>query len=214
MAILHVKVKFVLDLWFKSIFSYAFEDWENHVLLKLRKPCTWMENSVLQGKYQSANWTLITKREREREREILRFDNPVTSAQLNLKETGFEEVWLLAGYLPKAEFYKVEAILRYTSVCTLCCPRFLASSLILWLLGTVQKFLGLIFPFQALTEDRGHCKVTKLQVLIRVLFFSCRFSAVVEFVRSALTYISTTVGEARVHRHTEINQGLCLWHVF
>jgi hypothetical protein len=56
------------------------------------------------------------------------------------------------GYLPKAEFYKVEAILR--------------------------------------------------------------FSAVVEFVRSALTYISTTVGEARVHRHTEINQGLCLWHVF
>jgi hypothetical protein len=51
-----------------------------------------MENSVLQGKYQSANWTLITKREREREREILRFDNPVTSAQLNLKETGFEEV--------------------------------------------------------------------------------------------------------------------------
>jgi hypothetical protein len=69
-----VKVKFVLDLWFESIFYYAFEDWENHESI----PCfTEIQESlhmngkpVLQEKYQSANWTLITKRERERKRDL------------------------------------------------------------------------------------------------------------------------------------------------
>ncbi len=44
------------------------------------------------GKMPISKLDTHNKREREREREILRSDNPVTSAQLNLKETGFEEV--------------------------------------------------------------------------------------------------------------------------
>ncbi len=75
MAILHVKVKFVLDLWFESIFYYAFEDSENHESI----PCfTEIKKALhMNGKPSFAGEIPISKldthnkkRERKRKRDL------------------------------------------------------------------------------------------------------------------------------------------------